>query len=146
MRIKKTSQTTPIQAQVVNTQSNSTTDSYSCDYVNGLQTYSTTETVCGTWLGKPIYRKVFTGTFPSNANSYTIGTITNIKDLINNYGNALIIGSSVNYHTPLNVYVNNNFRSIIQIDASSGQILASFGDTFKSLEFELVVEYTKTTD
>ena len=34
MRIKKTSQTTPIQAQVVNTQSNSTTDSYSCDYVN----------------------------------------------------------------------------------------------------------------
>ena len=34
MRIKKTSQTIPIQAQVVNTQSNSTTDSYSCDYVN----------------------------------------------------------------------------------------------------------------
>lgn len=34
MRIKKTSQTTPIQAQVVNTKSNSTTDSYSCDYNN----------------------------------------------------------------------------------------------------------------
>lgn len=37
MRIKKTSQTTPIQAQVVNTQSNSTTDSYSCNYVNSLK-------------------------------------------------------------------------------------------------------------
>ncbi len=34
MRIKKTSETTPIQAQVVNVDSNSTEDSYSCDYVN----------------------------------------------------------------------------------------------------------------
>lgn len=34
MKIKKTSETTPIQANVVNTNSNSTTDSYSCNYIN----------------------------------------------------------------------------------------------------------------
>ena len=34
MRIKKTSQTTTLPAQVVNTNSNSTEDAYSCDYVN----------------------------------------------------------------------------------------------------------------
>lgn len=36
MRIKKVSQTTSTQAQVVNGYSTSTTDSYSCNYVNGL--------------------------------------------------------------------------------------------------------------
>ena len=36
MRIKKVSQTTSTQAQVVNGYSTSTTDSYSCNYVNNL--------------------------------------------------------------------------------------------------------------
>ena len=36
MRIKKVSQTTPTQAQVVDGYSTSTTDSYSANYVNGL--------------------------------------------------------------------------------------------------------------
>lgn len=34
MRIKKVSQTTPTQAQIINEASNSTTDAYSADYVN----------------------------------------------------------------------------------------------------------------
>ena len=34
MRIKKTSATTPVQAQVINTYSDSQSNSYSCDYVN----------------------------------------------------------------------------------------------------------------
>jgi len=34
MRIKKTSQTTPVQAEVVNTYSTSTENAYSCDYTN----------------------------------------------------------------------------------------------------------------
>lgn len=36
MRIKKVSQTVPTTAQVVDGYSNSTTDSYSCNYVNGI--------------------------------------------------------------------------------------------------------------
>lgn len=34
MRIKKTSQTTPVQAEVVNTYSESQENAYSCDYIN----------------------------------------------------------------------------------------------------------------
>lgn len=57
MRIKKVSQTTSTQAQVVDGYSTSTTDSYSCNYVNGLNTYKTTEQRVGTWTnGKPIYQ------------------------------------------------------------------------------------------
>ena len=43
MRIKKVSQTTSTQAQVVDGYSTSTTDSYSCNYVNSMNTYSTNE-------------------------------------------------------------------------------------------------------
>ena len=43
MRIKKTSATTTISAQVVNTPSNSETDTYSCNYINGVQAFSGNE-------------------------------------------------------------------------------------------------------
>ena len=39
MRIKKVSQTTPTPATVVNTKSNSQTNTYSCDYINNKQNY-----------------------------------------------------------------------------------------------------------
>lgn len=44
MRIKKTSQTTTLPAQVVNAQSNSSTDTYSCDYINGVLAYNGSNT------------------------------------------------------------------------------------------------------
>jgi len=37
--IKKVSETTPTMASVINTHSNSTTDTYSCDYLNGTVLY-----------------------------------------------------------------------------------------------------------
>ena len=37
---------------------NSDTDTYSCNYVNNLNTYSTTETKIGKWMNKDLYRKV----------------------------------------------------------------------------------------
>ena len=46
--------------------------------------YSTTETVVGTWMGKPLYRKVFTGTLPtgSGENTFNFSGI----NIINFYG------------------------------------------------------------
>lgn len=38
--IKKTSETTPVAATVVNQKNNSTTDAYSCGYVNALHDYN----------------------------------------------------------------------------------------------------------
>lgn len=46
MRIRKTSQTTPVQAEIVNGYSTSTTNGYSCDYVNN--TFKTKGTVLWT--------------------------------------------------------------------------------------------------
>ena len=43
MRIKKTSATTSLPAQVVNTYNTSDSDTYSCDYINNSESYSTSE-------------------------------------------------------------------------------------------------------
>lgn len=45
MRIKKTSNTRAIAGKVVNVESDSTTDAYSCDYVNGAIRKSKNETL-----------------------------------------------------------------------------------------------------
>ena len=55
MRIKKVSQTTPIPAQVVDGYSDSTSNAYSCNYVNSLNSFSTTEQLIGTWINRKTF-------------------------------------------------------------------------------------------
>lgn len=61
--IIKATKTTPVQAEIVNEYSTSTTDGYSCNEVNNLvqDVYSTDEVkINKVWIdGKPIYRKTF---------------------------------------------------------------------------------------
>jgi hypothetical protein len=126
MRIKKTSQTTPIQAQVIDGYSTSTTDSYSCNYANtiissggvlnsysnsttqaysanyinnlGKEPYSTNEQVIGTWIdGKPLYRRVLT--------TYSTQEDTNYKYLTFITDNTIKI---VNSYGRIFEYRNNN--------------------------------------
>ena len=70
--IIKVSQTRALAGKTVNAFSNSTTDAYSCDYVNDRNTYSTSETFTGKyWIdGKPIYRKVVPFTLSSTTGSF----------------------------------------------------------------------------
>lgn len=58
--------------QGINEYSESTNDSYSCNYVNGVNTYSTDEIRVGTWMNKPLYRKVYSFSALSGNNSYTL--------------------------------------------------------------------------
>ena len=59
MKIKKVSQTTSTQAQVVDGYSTSSRDSYSCNYINNKvkKIYSADEKVVGKFFGKPLYSK-----------------------------------------------------------------------------------------
>lgn len=52
MRIRKISQSAAIPGKIVNSPSESTTDAYSANYVNELNTYSTTEHRIGTWINR----------------------------------------------------------------------------------------------
>lgn len=137
MRIRKTSQTTTTAAQVVNTHSDSQVDAYSCDYVNKLKTYSSTERRIGTLTdGKPLYEKTITGTLPTLNNSWqTIYTLNTDEQIVNFDG--MCAGgkfprySDEAYHVDVNI---------------AGRYINVMGAGYGSQAYTLIIEYTKTTD
>lgn len=123
-------------ASVNDSYSTSTTEPYSSNYVNSLNTYSTTEEVkIGTWIdGKPLYRIVAS----INLQDYTSWTnlvhISNLKRVINIYGSLNNINipryESPSYFTQF-LYENNYIKVMCNGNTGDGY---------------LVIEYTKTTD
>lgn len=141
MRIKKTSQTTSTQAQVVDGYSTSTTDSYSCNYVNNQvkDVYSTNEVKTNKiWIDeKPVYRKIFTGDIASSIEH----GLTNVS-FVNSYG--YMMSSSGAFVTlpsvrPTNAgyyigyYVTNQYIIFDKVADVNGVAT-------------ITLEYTKTTD
>ena len=139
MRIKKVSQTTATQAQCVNHKTDSKVDTYSCDYINkNIQdVYSTNEIRVGTWMNKPLYRKVFIG----NISSSISHGLTNV-DFVSSYG-YVISGSG-------------NFISLPSLRVAYPNYNIGYYVTNQNIVFEkgsdangtatIVLEYTKTTD
>lgn len=132
--IIKATQTTPVQAEVVNDYSTSQENAYSCDYVNKLNTYSTDEIRVGTWIdGKPIYRRVIdnisvtltanTWTSIYNSSSLNIGSLIDLKVARNNFYDWI---NPTNYRAS---------GGSIDIRYASAETITC-----------LILEYTKTTD
>jgi len=102
------------------------------------QEYSTEEQVIGTWIdGKPLYRKVVTGT-TKNVVSGEIDTkigITNVDTVISYSAN--VDGWIITYLTRL-INLSGTLRlDIMNQESDSG---------FSVKPFKCIVEYTKTTD
>ena len=132
-------------ASVKDTYNTSATDTYCCDYINGLETYSTDETRVGTWIdGKPIYRKVLTGTLPVGAgsNSFTLSNISiiNVNGIVHSrWGSWYELNSEYKSESGYEVYISlNNTRNEFSVNCGS------FYNT--SSEYEIIIEYTKTND
>lgn len=144
-RIKKTTETTPISSEVVNTFSNSTKNAYACGYINDLveEVYSTDEVKTNkVWIdGKPIYKKVtnFTNKLISRgANNLATG-ISNMETLIDSklymkYNNTWFADWLDNGFVN-KTYTSNgsNYRVDCSSDLTAQQLI-------------LITEYTKTTD
>ena len=106
--------------------------------VENKHTYSTEEQVIGTWIdGKPLYRKVVTGT-TKNVVSGEIDTkigITNVDTVISYSAN--VDGWIITYLTRL-INLSGTLRlDIMNQESDSG---------FSVKPFKCIVEYTKTTD
>ena len=145
MRIKKMYQGTVPENKILDTYNTSATDTYSCNYVNGLETYSTDETRVGTWIdGKPLYRKVLTGTFPvgagSNAFTLSNASIKNVDGIVHSrWGSWYKLNSEYKAESGYEVYIAiNNARNGFTVNCGSFYTTSS--------EYEIIVEYTKTTD
>ena len=114
-----------------------------------LSTYSTNEIRIGTWInGKPLYRKVYTGTKVSGSNKTIPLRDLNI-DYVNFYG--FITGNQGKtdgaYEFPINYYENSNafIRANIHRKYMNLTIVSAESPYFNG-DYKMVVEYTKTTD
>lgn len=112
-------------------------------------TYSTTETVIGTYLNKPLYRKVVsTGTLPNGASSSSnwkevAHGITNLGTIVNAYGSATD-GSNI---LPLPFTSSGQVGENVRISFSDTYIFITCGtDRTSYTSSQIIIEYTKTTD
>ena len=106
-------------------------------------TYSNNEIRVGTWIdGKPLYRKVITGTF-----DYAAQTITDIitgYDKVINYSGTITTPSG--YITQIPEYTNANNYCYFVLNTANDDATLTIPSSFVGGTFILIVEYTKTTD
>ena len=121
----------------------SNNDTYSCNYINSLNDYSTSETRIGTWIdGKPLYRKVYKITSGlSTRTEYTLDLASlNIDLLIRLDG---FEHSNAFKHIPMNFYNNGDYNYMFY-GFSHNKVYYKFN--WDASEVYFILEYTKTTD
>lgn len=139
MRIKKTSETRALAGNIVNAYSESQNSTYSCDYVNGCNTYSTTEVNTGKkWIdGKDIYRKVIVAPGTMTANNWvTMGSASNAETLVK--GIMYLRDDDLN----IGAVWNEVMMRIINNDVQYYQSVTLLTHNYTGA----IIEYTKTTD
>jgi hypothetical protein len=145
MRIRKTSQYIEGGASLSNVYGTSDSNGYTQEYINNLETYSTTEQRIGTWInGKPLYRKVINfGALPNNTTKNVAHNIANLGEVINVSGSAK---SGSNYYPiPLQYKgSDSNFNVECLVNASS--VSMNSNTDRSSYSAYVIIEYTKTTD
>lgn len=114
------------------------------DKINNLSTYSTTETVCGTWLNKPLYRKVLdVGALPDSTTKLINHNIENLNYFTSISGIA-IKGSGNNL--PIPFIHEGTLSNSIRIYAYETQVVIACGSDRTTWNGYVILEYTKTTD
>lgn len=132
-----------IKSNVVNNlNSNDSTKSLSAvqgKKINKKCNYSTGEEVVGTWLGKPLYRKVLLyGALEEGAHLHNIPNVEHIH-----FGNGTG-GKRSDGYWAFNNYYNEADRSMFLVNTTHFHVSSSGGSAAK--EHVIVLEYTKTTD
>jgi hypothetical protein len=109
-------------------------------------TYSATETVIGTWLGKPIYRKVIQYNKTSNGQvdlSLSSYGITNVENIWLNQNS--FIKTNDNEWKAVNTYESDTYFTFCTFRSTNSFRLSSNSGYARGL-WNLIIEYTKTTD
>lgn len=107
--------------------------------------YSENETICGVWLGKPLYRKVIRTTTYAGINSISKSSVSNdLKDIIFLYGR--IIQPSTNNVSMIPYHYDNIDFTHSFWDAPNNEIKLFCGNSYGFGDTYLVCEYTKITD
>ena len=150
MKIKKTFQGVIPENKILNAESISQTDTYSCDYINekSKEIYSTEEQVVGTWIdGKPLYRRTLTGNYTENVDTLILSK-GNIDFLIVKKCIArMSAGATIQipYGNPEFIWIwyfdNEGLKLVNAKAGTKTPVNLLIGQPYKC-----IVEYTKTTD
>lgn len=114
-------------------------------YNQNIMNYSTSETRIGTWLGKPLYRKVVNiGSLPNSTSKNVSTGLSNIDTMCKLYGTAYGSGnmlpiphaSASSIASSIDAFLTNNY----------GTLTIQTGSDRSSYQGYVIVEYTKTTD
>ena len=152
-QIQKTSQYIEGGASLSNVYGTSNENGYTQEYINKLETYSTDEIRVGTWLGKPLYRKVITDTLPA---ATTDGTFVNKSINLSSLsmdtkfiklGYLYLTAYNNIFEIPINTSVsdNVNYRTVVSFWGNTLEIRNNF-TSWNNKDVIIVIEYTKTTD
>lgn len=102
------------------------------------EVYSTEETRIGTWIdGKPVYRRTFVGVSEDTNTQIFYG----IDTLVNAYGN-IKVTAKMGFSIPSLLGSDNLCYVVASFNSCT---LRTLGE-FSGKNFELTIEYTKTTD
>lgn len=111
--------------------------------INLTNTYSTNEIKIGTWLGKPLYRKVIDfGALPNATTKNVSLNINDLDEVINFY--ARTKSGTTTRIIPTSSPVDVSYNMDIYINGTN--ITINTGTDRSSYTAYVVVEYTKTTD
>lgn len=104
------------------------------------QIYSTSEQVIGTWLGKPLYRKVIDfGSLPNATYKEVAHNISNFNAIVNVYGSAI---RSDKTSIPL-PYASSNY---VELYINATKVTITTTSDRSLFNGYVTLEYTKTTD
>ena len=136
-----------LKTQILNEKTTSDKDTYSCDYINGINEYSTEEIFTGKyWIGgKPIYRKVLSLGALGDTETTKTFTLSKNYQYILDFRPYMILNNAVNL-IPIHI----DETTFIEAEASSdgaGNITitvkrGSVG-VWSDWNFDCVIEYTK---
>lgn len=155
-----TAQTT---ADTANTTANSallkaTANETSISALETANTYTTSETVIGSYNNKPLYRQTIVDTLSTTNGAWkniSIENATNVEDVINLHGTVYIYGNRLNPVPYTRIadnsfanreYVLCNFTKVDNCIAVNAYHPNDYANALSGKKIIIVIEYTKTTD
>ena len=128
--------------EIVNEQSTSKEQAYSCDYMNKVHTYSDKEQLVGNWFEYKLYRKVVMfGALPNNASKSVAHGISDLGAIVNIEGRA---SNGTNFF-PL-PYISSNAAQGISYFVDKTNITITTGSDRSDYSGFITLYYTKTTN
>lgn len=121
---------------------------YDCNYINSINNYSLTEVNTGKkYNNKPVYRKVFTFTGPTTADTDVVlvsNAVPNLDTILSFSGTYKATSSN---YWEINSRYGDPYNLSIYVNPDRNEIRGMFGSsTATGGQGIIILEYTKTTD